>query len=208
MKSLLIVFIILALLGCLGYFYYHWKIIQNEREVASYTDTPYTNDLGKTLVIYYSLKGHTQAIANTIATLTNGDTYRIETIEPIDASHWFPWNVLKQLVLNQHPAIKPGTPDLSQYDTIFVGGPVWWCAPATPLLTFLNRTDFDAKPVIPFATQGGMSGWFFDRFKKDVYNASLRTGEAFNAVGPQYADATRFKVIHWLNALPAIKSKD
>ncbi len=208
MKSLFLILIVLALLGCLGYFYYHWKIVQNEREVSSYADAPYTNDLGKTLIIYYSLKGHTQAIAETIASLTNGEVYRIETVKPIDTGRWFPMHVLKQLILNQHPAIKPGLPDLTKYDTIFVGGPVWWCMPATPLLTFLNKTDFNAKPVVPFATQGGTSGWFFDKVKSEIYNASLRRGEAFNAVGPQYADATKFKIIHWLNALPGIKSKD
>ncbi len=208
MKTILFILIVLALLGGAGYFYYHWKIVQNERELDKYTDVPYTNNLGKTVVIYYSLKGYTQSVAETIAELTGGDLYRIETVQPIDKSPWFPWNVLKQLLLGQHPALQQKPLNLSEYDTVFVGGPVWWCMPATPLLSYLNRTDFDAKPVVPFTTQGGMSGWFFDRFKGEVYNASLRQGEAFNTVSPAYANKTRYKIIHWLNGLPAVLSED
>ena len=91
----------------------------------------------KTLVLYYSLTGNTKMVAEEIARNVGADIEAIEERE--------------QGVL---PEIQPVQADLSKYDVIFLGYPVWFGTYAPPVITWLNSVDLSGKKVVPFCTFG------------------------------------------------------
>lgn len=65
------------------------------------------------------------------------------------------------------PKIQPLNIDLTEYDTVILGAPVWWYAFAPAMKTFLHDTDLSGKTVYPFATNGGWLGHTFQDFVKE-----------------------------------------
>ncbi len=205
MLKIIISILCLAVLigGGIGLFHLYRVSERNKVEMKPYEEmsVTYRNHLGKTLVIYYSLTGHTEAIAKEIATQTKGDLFRIETQKPIKRYPWFYLILKRQLMTQNYPEIKQVFPDLTAYDTIFVGSPVWWYTVSTPMRSFLKQFDFKGRSIIPFSTQGSNYGTFFDEFKDMAQNADVQSGESFNNLDSQYDSAVRKKVIHWLNQI-------
>lgn len=111
----------------------------------------------KTLVAYYSRTGNTMNVANQIVAATGADAFRIETADP----NYYPTEYTATTEQAQRE-IRDGTlppinavPDLSEYDTVFVGTPCWWGTMASPVRTFLTNADLAGKTVVPFNTHGG-----------------------------------------------------
>ena len=162
---------------------------KNKKEMAPYQGEPIkvTKDFGKTLVVYYSLSGHTRDIAQRIQKKTGADIYEIKTAQKIDKYPWFYLNLRSQLKNKKFPKLAGQMPDFTKYDTIFVGAPVWWYTIATPVLSFLQQADFGGKKVVPFSTQGSNYGTFFEDFAARAQNASLAKGASFNNLPAKYA---------------------
>lgn len=156
---------------------------------------------GKTLVIYYSLSGHTKDIAERIQKMTGADIYAIKTAAKLDRYPWFYLNLKRQLSTKKYPELEGDMPDLSRYDTIFVGSPVWWYTMATPLFAFLQQVDFLGKKVVPFSTQGSNFGAFFTDFASLARNAKLQKSASFNNMPGKYNQAIDNKIAVWLNSL-------
>lgn len=111
----------------------------------------------KTLVAYYSRTGNTMNVANQIAAATGADLYRIETVD----ANYYPTEYTATTEQAQRE-IRDGTlppikdiPDLTEYDTVFIGTPCWWGTMASPVRTFLTNADLSGKTVVPFNTHGG-----------------------------------------------------
>lgn len=203
LKKIIIAILILAAIGVIAALVHNLKVAhRNKKELASFAQTQtYTANLGKVLVIYYSWTGHTQDIAEQIAALTHADTYRIQTQETFESSPAFYARIKKELANKQYPQLAGQMPDIRPYDTIFVGGPVWWYTMSTPLYSFLEQVDFQGKEVIPFSTQGSNPGTFLEDFQSHIQNARVGTYAGFNNVSAQYDEAVHNKIIHWLNHL-------
>ena len=107
--------------------------IKNKKELSAYEnkESVYNNNLGKTLVVYYSLSGNTKQIAENIAKKTGADLFEIKTIENIKSGASFYLDIKKQLKSKNYPQIEDNLPEFSNYDTVFVGFPVWWYTIAT-----------------------------------------------------------------------------
>ena len=176
---------------------------KNKKEMAQYegTEINLNKNLGKVLVVYYSLSGHTKQIAEIIKQETNADVYEIKTVEKLDTTPWFYMTLREQLKEKKYPEIQQDFPDFSKYDVIFVGAPVWWYTMATPLYSFLQKADFDGKRVVPFSTQGSNFGTYFEDFAAQVKNADLQISQAFNNLPKEYQQEERNKVVQWLNQL-------
>ena len=202
-KKILITLLILAVIGGIMALIHHLRVAhRTKKELANFSqETPYTAQLGKVLVIYYSWTGHTQDIAQQIATLTNGDTYHIQTQEEFKSSPAFYARIKKELNNKIYPPLTGTMPDVSNYDVVFVGAPVWWYTMATPMYSFLDQMDFKGKKVIPFSTQGSNPGTFLEDFIANTTNAQVGTYANFNNVGPEYDKAVHNKIVHWLNNL-------
>lgn len=187
-------------IGCVHLF----KVSQkNKKELSKYEnkEIEYTNNLGKTLVVYYSLSGNTKQIAENIADKTDAEMFEIKTSEKITPNAKFYLDIKQQLKNKKYPSIEEKMPDFQEYDTVFVGFPVWWYTIATPVLAFLQKADFMGKKVVPFSTQGSNYGTSFTDFKTNAKNAQIVQGNAFNNVDKKYARAVDNKITDWLNKL-------
>ena len=118
-----------------------------------------TDEAGKTLVVYYSATGNTENVANYIATATDGDLFELEPAEPYSDAD-LNWTDDNSRVVREHDnpderdiaLVKSTVENWDEYDTIFIGYPIWWGIAAWPVDGFIEENDFTGKIVIPFAT--------------------------------------------------------
>ena len=114
----------------------------------------------KTLIAYFSASGETAKLARTIASVTGGDLFEIRPETAYTAAD-LDWNDRRSRSTQEmndpksRPAIADRVEDMAQYDTVFVGFPIWWYQAPRIIETFLESYDFAGKTVIPFATSGG-----------------------------------------------------
>ena len=109
----------------------------------------------KALVLYYSQTGTTEAVAKAIQAQTGAD---IEAIVPVE-SYGEDYGATiargqKELREQNWPEIQPLQADLSKYEVIFLGYPIWFGTYANPIATLLETVDFAGKKVVPFCTFG------------------------------------------------------
>ena len=114
----------------------------------------------KVLVAYFSASGTTARVAQEIADAAGADLYEIRPEQPYTSAdiNWMDKNSRSTREMNDpscRPAIAEPVQDMAQYDTIFVGFPIWWYVEPRIVDTFLESYDFAGKTVIPFATSGG-----------------------------------------------------
>lgn len=113
-----------------------------------------------TLVVYFSCTGNTKAAAEKLAELSGADIYEIVPSEPYtsDDLNYNNNNCRANLEMNDEnsrPAIGSDAVDLSEYDTIMIGYPIWWGTMPRIINTFLDTYDFSGKIILPFCTSGG-----------------------------------------------------
>ena len=114
---------------------------------------------GKTLVVYFSATGSTKTAAEAIAAATDGDLLELEPAEPYTSAD-LDYNNADSRVSREHDdetlrdvALKTTTADnWADYDTVYIGYPIWWGIAAWPVDTFVKANDFTGKTVIPFCT--------------------------------------------------------
>ena len=116
--------------------------------------------MNKTLVAYFSASGVTARAAREIAEAVGADLYEICPAEPYtDADlNWTDKKSRSTVEMNDtacRPAIAEPVANMEQYDTVFLGFPIWWYVEPRIVDTFLESYDFSGKTVIPFATSGG-----------------------------------------------------
>jgi len=131
----------------------------------------------KMLIIYYSLTGNTKYIAEQVRKKTGGDVFEIETVKTYPAEYSaLTEEAKRELQTGDLPALKKNPPDMSSYDLILVGSPVWWYTVSTPVMSFLRQADFAGKKVSAFCTHEGGIGKFFPDFKEQAKNAVVLEG--------------------------------
>lgn len=200
-KHLFYISLSLAFLGLLIGAMHLYKVSQkNKKEMKEHSkEVKYSNNLGKVLIIYYSLDGNTKDIANRIREKTGADIYEIKTKDIISKGPKLHISIKKQLSSNKFPEIETNFPNIDSYDTIFFGAPVWWYTIATPALSFLEKFDFKNKKTIPFSTQGSNVGSFFEDFNKKAINIDIKKEEKFNNMPKKYNKNIDNKISKWLN---------
>ena len=200
--ALYIILTIVAVAGILALIHLHKVSEINKAEMAKYSKSVSLNaNLGKTLVIYYSLTGRTKDIALQIQSLTNADIYEIKPKEEIKQGPAIYITSKKQLSSGNYPEIINDFPNIDEYNTVFVGSPIWFYTAAPVVLEFLKEFDFKNKNVVPFSTQGSNYGTYFEDFKAKAKNAKILKGESFNNIDSKYNEQVKNKIITWLNSL-------
>ncbi len=114
---------------------------------------------GKTLVVYYSATGSTKSVAGKIAKTLSADIFEVVPEKPYTSAD-LNWSDDKSRVSLEHSdeskrevALVKSTPDnWEQYDTVYIGYPIWWGIAAWPVNGFVKANDFTGKTVIPFCT--------------------------------------------------------
>ena len=116
--------------------------------------------MSKTLVAYFSASGVTAKLAKTLSSVTDADLFEIKPVTPYTAKDldWMDKKSRSTIEMKDpksRPAIAGKVADMAQYDTVFVGFPIWWYQAPRIIETFLASCDFSGKRVVPFATSGG-----------------------------------------------------
>ncbi len=113
----------------------------------------------KILVAYFSAGGATARLAKTIADATGGDLFEIKPQLPYAAADldWTDSRSRSTIEMNDEacrPAIADRVENMMQYDTVFIGFPIWWYQAPRIIEAFLESYDFAGKILVPFATSG------------------------------------------------------
>ena len=126
-------------------------------ETKDNTPTNGDSQSGKRLVVYFSQTGNTKGVAEKIAAVTGADTYEILAAQPYSDDDLNYNNDDSRATKEQNdktirPEIGSEQLDLSAYDTIYLGYPIWWGQAPRIMDTFVESYDFSGKTMIPFCT--------------------------------------------------------
>lgn len=134
-------------------------------------------DSNKMLVLYFSQSGNTETIANFIKDYTNADILELETVKEYPSVLEELYKVgQEELDSNARPELKTKV-DISKYDVIFIGYPIWGANLPMAWYSFFDEYDLSGKTLVPFTTHGGsgMSGTDGD-IKREEPNAKVLKG--------------------------------
>lgn len=109
---------------------------------------------GSVLVAYFSNTGNTEEVARQIADLTGGTLAEIQRAEEYGDLQE---EAEAEIIDGVHPEITVSTDNVEDYDTIFVGYPIWWNEAPAMIATFLDSYDFSGKTIVPFCTSASDS---------------------------------------------------
>lgn len=168
---------------------------------AGTTDTPMAG--GKTLVVYFSGSGNTKRVAEDIAAATGGTLFELVPVTPYTSAD-LSWTTSGSRVNREHDdealrdiTLVTTTPEnFDEYDTVFIGYPIWWGIAAWPVNNFVKNNDFTGKTVIPFATSAssgmGQSGSLLAEM---AGTGNWQEGHRFSS------GASKSTVEEWVNGL-------
>ena len=144
--------------------------------------------------------GNTKIVADYIKERTGADVFEIVA----EKSYDMPYAELTKLAQQETesgelPAFKGAVSDLSQYDTVFVGGPIWWGTYPRVMFTFFNQYDLNGKIIIPFVTHEGSGLASTVTDLRRIYPRANVTG-AFSIYGHEVRN-DKDKVERWLKGL-------
>ena len=141
--------------------------------------------MSRKLVAYFSASGVTAKVAETLAEAIGADIYEIEPAVPYSRAD-LDWQNAKSRssVEMSDPASRPAIAgkrdNMDDYDTIFIGFPIWWYVAPHIINTFLESYDMTGKTIIPFATSGGSGmGKTNEKLQPSCPNSKLIEGKVF-----------------------------
>ena len=139
------------------------------------------------LIVYFSYTGNTRMIAHKIKEKLNCDILEIKTVLPYSDDYDTVVNDEQNSeASNFLPEIQDINIDLSKYDEIILGTPVWWYRPVPAIRTFLDENDLSGKTIKPFATNAGWLGRTFKEIKSLCPNSNIN--DEMNIVFESYSD--------------------
>lgn len=159
------------------------------------------SDGGRVLVVYFSATNTTEGVAKNLAEGLGADIYEIVPEEPYTSAD-LNYNDSKSRSTAEmndpgaRPAIFGSVDNMSQYDVIFLGYPIWWGQAPRILNTFIESYDFSGKTIIPFCTSGSSElGDSDSSLKSAASNATWISGKRFNG------SVSVGELTEWVNGL-------
>ena len=143
-------------------------------------------DDNKILVAYFSATENTKSVAEKLATAINADLFEIvpEQLYTSDDLDWHNDKSRTSIEMgdrSSRPAIASKIEDISQYNIVFVGSPIWWGREPSIMDTFIESYDFTGKTIIPFVTSGSSGiGDYGANLQSLTPNAKVLTGKRFS----------------------------
>ena len=141
----------------------------------------------KILVAYFSATGHTKRVAQNLAKAVDADIYEIKPAKPYSDADldWTNKSSRSSVEMADHssrPEMIKDDFSVKDYETIYLGFPIWWYIAPTIVNTFLEKHDFSNKKIILFATSGGSGlGKSIDNIKTSVSDSTkVINGKVFN----------------------------
>ena len=142
--------------------------------------------MSRKLVAYFSASGVTAKVAETLSEAIGADLYEIEPAVPYTKKdlNWMDKKSRSTVEMNDpasRPAIAGMRDNMEDYDTVFVGFPIWWYIAPHIINTFLESYNLTGKTIVPFATSGGSDmGRTNERLAESCMGAKLIEGKVFN----------------------------
>lgn len=172
---------------------------EQSTQSSTQSSTNQTKEM-KTLVAYFSASGVTKGVAEQLAQTIGADLHEITPEQPYTAAD-LDWknkqsrSSVEMADSTSRPAITAKLQNIEQYDTIYVGFPIWWYTAPTIINTFMESYDFSGKTLIPFATSGGSSiTKACDDLKRTYPNVNWLPGRLLN-------NATADQLKQWTDSL-------
>lgn len=143
--------------------------------------------MNRKLVAYFSASGVTAKVAETLSETIGADLFAIEPKVPYTKADldWMDKNSRSTLEMKEpasRPEIARVRDNMEEYDTVFVGFPIWWYVAPTIINTFLESYDLTGKTIIPFATSGGSGmGKTNEKLMPSCKGAKLLDGKVLKA---------------------------
>lgn len=156
--------------------------------------------MNKKLVAYFSASGVTKAAAERLAKAAGADLFEIKPAVPYTRADldWTNKKSRSSVEMNDQtsrPEIAETLSHMENYDTVFIGFPIWWYVAPTIINTFVESYDFSGKTIVPFATSGGSSmGKSVEVLKTLCPTANWEKGKMLNRVSDQ-------ELTTWVNGL-------
>ena len=154
----------------------------------------------KALVAYFSASGVTEQVAEKLASAAHADCFRIQpkiayTKADLDWTSKSSRSSVEMSDPASRPEIVNENLDVSSYDTIFIGFPIWWYVAPTIINTFLESFDLSGKTIVPFATSGGSGfGNTVRELEPSAPGAEIVEGKLLNRAG-------RSEISAWVKSL-------
>ena len=171
--------------------------------------------MSKSIIIYFShtgenysvgniTVGNTAKVAQEIAAQTGAPTWEIKETDEYSKTSYNDCvsRAKKEKQQNARPAFVGEAPDLSQYDTIFLGYPNWWADAPMVVYTFLDKAKIDGKTILPFCTHEGSGLGSTARSLAKAYpkaKVELKGLALYGHVAQKEPDAVKSAVAKWLN---------
>ena len=147
--------------------------------------------MSKKLVAYFSASGTTKEAAERLAKAAGADLFEIKPTIPYTSAdlNWMDKESRSSVEMNDpdsRPEIAETMPNMADYDTVFIGFPIWRYVAPHIIHTFLESCDFSGKTLVPFATSGGSGmGKTVDELRKLCPNADWKAGKLVNGASDQ-----------------------
>ncbi len=155
----------------------------------------------KSIIVYYSYTGHTRMIAEKIKEKLNCDILELKPKDPYSTDYQ---SVVDQEQDNESNnktiEIEKIAIDLSKYNKIILGSPVWWYSITPVVRTFLKENNLAGKVIVPFATNAGWLGTTFSDIKEICPNSKVEN--EMNIVFESYSDKLKTdekEIDNWIN---------
>ncbi len=155
----------------------------------------------KVLVAYFSATNTTEGVAQTIAASVGADLYEITPAQPYTSAdlNYNDDNSRSTKEMNDpsaRPEISGSVADMSQYDIVFLGYPIWWGEAPRIINTFVESYDFSGKTIVPFCTSGGSGiGSSATNLQSSARGATWLSGRRLNS------GVSQSEIAEWVNGL-------
>jgi flavodoxin len=172
--------------------------VNDSKFLIAYFSRPGNNYVGGTIVNLPV--GNTEVVAKLIQELTEGDIFRIESVNAYPDGYTETTEMAQQeLGTNARPELAGHVENMASYDVIFLGYPIWWSTMPMPVFTFVEGYDFSRKTIAPFCTHEGSGfGHSITDIKKSCPHSTVLDGIAVR--GGNVINA-RNEVAQWLGEL-------
>ena len=172
---------------------------------------PFAADGKRVLVAYFSRadentgvgvieKVNTRILAEMIAERLGADLFEIKSVNPYPKEYRAATEFAKQeKAENARPALVGALPNLTKYDAVFLGYPIWWGDLPMPVYTFLERETFAGKTILPFCTHEGSGISGTEKSIADVTQAEVKAGFALQGhIAQNSPEEARAALYEWM----------
>lgn len=171
--------------------------VEEPSEEPAGSETPTAEDSSSVLIAYFSWSGNTEQVAQIIQQETGGDLFEIAPATAYTDDYNELLDIAQQEQSdNARPELAGQVENWEQYDTIFIGYPIWWGDAPKIISTFLETYDFDGKTIVPFCTSGSSSiGGSVSDLEALTSGAAWLEGQRFSG------SASQETVSQWVDSL-------